>query len=79
MTVSDNGRGVQPGGRHKPGSFGLVGIEERVKILGGSFTIGSSPATGTTISVSLPLDDAPVTRLQENTRAPFNPVETAIL
>jgi signal transduction histidine kinase len=58
MVVSDNGRGVQAGGAHKPGSFGLVGIEERVKILGGSFTMSSSSATGTTISVSLPLDYA---------------------
>lgn len=57
MSVSDNGRGLQPSGRHKPGSFGLVGIEERVKILGGSFAITSGTGAGTTISVSLPVHD----------------------
>jgi signal transduction histidine kinase len=79
MTVSDNGRGVQHGGRHKPGSFGLVGIEERVKILGGSFTISSSPATGTTIAVSLLLDEAPAPVPLENNRSAPHPTETVTL
>jgi signal transduction histidine kinase len=60
MTIRDNGTGLQAGGRHKPGSFGLVGIEERVKILGGRCTIGNDPRGGTRVSVSVPLtDDAP--------------------
>lgn len=53
MTVSDDGQGMTPGGRDKTNSFGLVGIEERVKILGGSFMIRSQPGEGTTISVSV--------------------------
>jgi signal transduction histidine kinase len=57
MVVSDNGKGFQPGGRHKPGSFGLVGIEERVKILGGRCMIGNGPRGGTSVTVSLPLTD----------------------
>lgn len=61
MTISDNGRGMNPGNRHKPGSFGLVGIEERVNILSGSFSITSAPTEGTTVSVSVPLHaDQPV-------------------
>jgi signal transduction histidine kinase len=66
MTVSDNGRGMQPGGRHRPGSFGLVGIEERVKILDGSFSIKSGQATGTTISVSLPLREPSLAAARES-------------
>jgi signal transduction histidine kinase len=58
MSVSDNGKGLQPGGRHKPGSFGLVGIEERVNILGGECTIGSAPRGGTRVAVSVPLAEA---------------------
>jgi signal transduction histidine kinase len=54
MTVGDNGVGLQDGGRHKPSSFGLVGIEERIKILGGSFSVTSSPGAGTTVHVSVP-------------------------
>jgi signal transduction histidine kinase len=54
MTISDNGVGLLPSGAHKPGSFGLVGVEERVKILGGSFSASSGHAKGTTIRVSIP-------------------------
>ena len=55
MTIRDNGVGMQPGSRNRNGSFGLVGIEERVNILGGSFSISSGPDTGTTIVVTIPL------------------------
>jgi signal transduction histidine kinase len=57
MSVGDNGIGLHPAGRHKPGSFGLVGIEERINILGGTFDIHSEPGTGTTIRVSVPIND----------------------
>jgi signal transduction histidine kinase len=54
MTISDNGVGLPASGSHKPGSFGLVGVEERVKILGGRFSVSSAPDQGTTIRVSIP-------------------------
>jgi signal transduction histidine kinase len=56
ITVADNGVGIERTGRHKLGSFGLVGIEERVQILGGSFDIGDAPGGGTIVSVSIPVD-----------------------
>ena len=37
--------------------FGLVGIRERAGLLGGSVTIESSPAAGTSVFVTLPLRD----------------------
>ncbi|MBQ5948707.1 CHASE domain-containing protein [Massilia sp. ST3] len=55
MTIRDNGVGIQPGSRNRNGSFGLVGIEERVGILGGSFSVSSGPETGTTIVVTIPV------------------------
>ncbi|MEW6761879.1 MAG: CHASE domain-containing protein [Pseudomonadota bacterium] len=55
MTIRDNGVGMQPGSRNRNGSFGLVGIEERINILGGSFSISSGPDTGTTIVVTIPV------------------------
>ena len=57
MTVSDNGIGLTKAGGQKPGSFGLVGIEERVRILGGKCIISSSPNDGTTVHVSIPAAD----------------------
>jgi signal transduction histidine kinase/CHASE1-domain containing sensor protein len=57
MRITDNGIGIQPDGRNKLGSFGLVGIEERIRILGGTFSIVSVSGKGTTISVAVPLRD----------------------
>ncbi len=54
MMISDNGVGLQANERNKVGSFGLVGIEERIRILGGTFSIISSPGAGTTVYVSVP-------------------------
>ena len=54
MTVSDNGIGLVQTGGQKPGSFGLVGIEERVRILGGKCLITSGSDRGTTVHVSIP-------------------------
>jgi len=60
MTVSDNGIGLGAHERGKVGSFGLVGIEERISILDGSFSISSTDGEGTTVCVSVPLHSDPV-------------------
>jgi signal transduction histidine kinase/ligand-binding sensor domain-containing protein len=52
--ISDNGRGfvteTQPQS-DKAGGFGLKGLSERVRMLGGNFSIRSAPGKGTKISV----------------------------
>jgi signal transduction histidine kinase len=55
LTVKDNGVGLPPGGHNKFGSFGLVGIEERIAILGGTCAVFSEPEGGTTVMVSAPV------------------------
>lgn len=55
MTITDNGIGLRAGSRNKVGSFGLVGIEERISLLGGTCAIVSSPNAGTTVTISVPL------------------------
>jgi signal transduction histidine kinase len=59
MTVKDNGCGLTSGGRNKSGSFGLVGIEERIVILGGTCNVFSRPNGGTTVAVTVPMLDSP--------------------
>lgn len=58
MLVRDNGIGLLPTGRHKRGAFGLIGIEERVRILGGSISIVGTPGVGTTVNVAVPAHEA---------------------
>jgi PAS domain S-box-containing protein len=55
LTISDDGCGfVPPTGR--PSSFGLVGMRERVLMLGGSLQLDSRLSEGTTLSVQIPLE-----------------------
>ncbi|MNP66264.1 Signal transduction histidine-protein kinase/phosphatase DegS [compost metagenome] len=57
LTVSDDGVGfIADTGR--PTSFGLVGMRERVLIMGGQLTLESEPGEGTTLSVRVPLQEA---------------------
>ena len=49
------GRGFSPQDPRKPNSFGLVGLRERVYLLGGEAAIISAPGGGTNIEVRLPL------------------------
>ena len=55
VTVRDNGRGFAVGeaGHNGHGGFGLTGIAERVRMLGGTHSIQSAPGQGTTVTVTL--------------------------
>ncbi|TKC80249.1 PAS domain S-box protein [Trinickia terrae] len=53
LEVRDDGRGFDPLAARKK-SFGLAGMRERVRMLGGQIEIVSAPGNGTAIKVSLP-------------------------
>ena len=55
MTVSDDGSGFCLD-QARPTSFGLVGVRERVLMLGGSMVLNSEPGEGTSLSVTIALD-----------------------
>jgi signal transduction histidine kinase len=57
LIVEDNGVGFSPDEPKKDGthSLGLISMSERAAALDGSFEIESSPGTGTTIYVRVPL------------------------
>jgi signal transduction histidine kinase len=56
MKVADDGIGIPDGCRRKGSGFGLLGINERIGNLGGALTIDSGHGTGTTLTVSIPVD-----------------------
>lgn len=52
VRISDDGRGFDP---KRTRGLGILGMEERVKRLGGDFTVDSAPGRGTAILAELPL------------------------
>jgi two-component system NarL family sensor kinase len=54
LVVEDDGQGFDPT-QTPHGSFGLIGLNERVKLLGGSLKIESSPGQGVRVNVEIPL------------------------
>ena len=57
LSISDDGQGFVPASG-RPTSFGLVGMRERVLMLGGTLSLHSEPGEGTTLSVRVPLRQA---------------------
>jgi signal transduction histidine kinase len=50
VRVTDTG----PGGAHLAPPGGLAGLADRVRALGGSFTVTSTPAAGTHVTAVIP-------------------------
>ncbi|HMV83147.1 MAG TPA: two-component regulator propeller domain-containing protein [Blastocatellia bacterium] len=61
LTVTDNGRGFAPeasiANTHARHGFGLRGIRERARLLGGQVLIESAPGQGATVRVNVPYDN----------------------
>jgi signal transduction histidine kinase/ligand-binding sensor domain-containing protein len=63
VRISDDGCGFAPDGLAEPsparaGGFGLFGMAERVRMIGGQLDVESAPGHGTTIAIELPLQEA---------------------
>ena len=54
LRVEDDGAGFDPASV-APGRFGLVGMSERARLLGGALTIESAPGSGSVVEASVPL------------------------
>ena len=52
LRIRDNGRGFDPAQAH--GGYGLAGMRERARALGGDLRLSSQPGSGTEIEVVLP-------------------------
>jgi two-component system, NarL family, sensor histidine kinase UhpB len=54
VEIHDNGQGISTADQQKRNSFGLIGMQERVMLLGGKITISGEPGVGTTIFIAVP-------------------------
>jgi two-component system sensor histidine kinase UhpB len=52
LAVEDDGRGIDP---QKPAGFGLRGMQERVRALGGECALEAAAGGGTRVRVAIPL------------------------
>jgi PAS domain S-box-containing protein len=71
LAVRDNGKGFQPdrlatGSKEKSG-LGLMGMQERLRLVDGQFTVESAPGKGTTVRATIPLTGP--------TEIPLNPLK----
>lgn len=53
ISVQDNGIGIQE--TSEKNGFGMIGMRERVRVLGGQFEVSSNPDEGVTVDVILPM------------------------
>lgn len=56
LCISDNGKGFDPASPALPGGFGLIGIRERLDRFYGYLYLTSTPGSGTTLDITIPLD-----------------------
>jgi signal transduction histidine kinase len=61
--VEDDGKGFDtdysPNGTPMSGRLGLIGMQERVALVGGTFDVESRPGSGTTLVVRIPTSSSP--------------------
>jgi PAS domain S-box-containing protein len=81
LRVRDDGMGFDPDALGAPGQegagFGLFGIRERLRLLGGSTTVESTPGRGTSVKLSVPLQTASAARRGGQAGEPAGPEEPA--
>jgi PAS domain S-box-containing protein len=59
LTIKDNGRGITEEEIKRYGSLGLLGMKERIGILGGTLDLEGKPGEGTTLAIQIPLGANP--------------------
>ncbi|WP_342618957.1 histidine kinase [Rhodoferax sp. GW822-FHT02A01] len=57
LEISDNGQGISQEALDNPAAFGIRGLKERAKVVGGWLDISTRPGQGTTLILNIPLDE----------------------
>ncbi|MDP3251824.1 MAG: PAS domain-containing sensor histidine kinase [Hydrogenophaga sp.] len=74
LTIQDNGVGFNPTPQHRgAGSFGLLGIRERVLMLGGRLSVGNGEGGGARLMVRVPLVRPVGHALEDDVRETMGP------
>lgn len=55
VEISDNGKGIQTDNLQNPNAFGIRGLTERARLVGGWLDVSTSNGVGTSIILSIPL------------------------
>ncbi len=63
LTIKDNGKGIEKKQIADAKAFGIIGMRERARFLGGEVRVSGAPGKGTSVTVSIPLTN------QENLHA----------
>ncbi len=58
LEMRDDGVGMSDAERHREGRYGLLGMDERVRLLEGELDIDSAPGRGTVLRVRMPAEPA---------------------
>jgi signal transduction histidine kinase len=59
MRVADDGRGFDANGAGGRRGLGLISMDERVRMLGGSFQVQAAQNAGTVVVATLPIGERP--------------------
>ncbi len=62
LQVTDDGRGLAPGGQARTDSYGVIGMRERAAAIDASIDIVSKPGEGTTVRCRIHLSQTPNTK-----------------
>lgn len=57
IIIKDNGVGITESQMLNPGSFGIIGMNERMQQLGGKFEVHGSPSKGSQVMLKIPLTE----------------------
>lgn len=56
VMIQDDGIGMEPGNEHKPDCYGLIAMQERIFVLGGTISIRNAEPHGVIIQASIPIE-----------------------
>lgn len=73
MEISDNGKGIAVRDRQKPASFGIRGMIERAKALGGSLSVSNLSKGGSMVAIRIPLPASTASSMNDITQAKKKP------